>query len=254
MDLINVYPIAAFVFSFVLLSLATSIGIMFQRKQALENDSRDDFNVVLAAVLTLLALITSFALSMAVSRFDLRKTWEEGEANAIGTEHLRADLLPAADGARVRLLLRSYLEQRVLFYSMRQAADLNQIEARSAELQTQLWAVVKNVAEARPTPTVALAVAGMNDVLNAQGYAQAARTNPIPAEVWVLLWTVSSCGAVLIGYGARSAGAGKRLRLVLPVLVSLSFFLIADIDSPSAGLIRVRPVNLDILVQSFRAH
>ena len=39
---------------------------------------------------------------------------EEEEANAIGTEYVRADLLPAADAARVRALLRNYLDQRVL--------------------------------------------------------------------------------------------------------------------------------------------
>jgi hypothetical protein len=34
---------------------------------------------------------------MAISRYDLRKTYEEAEANAIGTEYLRLDFLPPAD-------------------------------------------------------------------------------------------------------------------------------------------------------------
>jgi hypothetical protein len=45
--------------------------------------------------MTLLALIIGFTFSMAVSRYDQRRTLEEAEANAIGTEYLRADLLPA---------------------------------------------------------------------------------------------------------------------------------------------------------------
>jgi hypothetical protein len=57
----------------------------------------------------LLGLIIGFSFSMATSRYDQRKNYEEAEANAIGTEYVRADLLPAADAATVRTLLRKYL-------------------------------------------------------------------------------------------------------------------------------------------------
>jgi hypothetical protein len=50
---------------------------------------------------------------MAISRYDQRKNLEESEANAIGAEYVRADFLPGADAARVRALLRNYLDQRV---------------------------------------------------------------------------------------------------------------------------------------------
>jgi hypothetical protein len=42
---------------------------------------------------------------MAVSRYDQRKNYEEAEANAIGTEYVRADLLPTTDAMSVRQLL-----------------------------------------------------------------------------------------------------------------------------------------------------
>jgi len=54
---------------------------------------------------------------MAVSRYDQRKNYEEAEANAIGTEYIRADLLPADDAVKVRELLRTYIDQRIIFYS-----------------------------------------------------------------------------------------------------------------------------------------
>jgi hypothetical protein len=111
---------------------------------------------------------------MAVSRYDQRKNYEEAEANAIGTEYVRADLLPAADAARVGELLRAYLDQRVLFYTPRAASQLRQIDTHTAQLQSELWSTVQARGAAQPTPIVALAVAGMNDVLNSQGYTQAA--------------------------------------------------------------------------------
>jgi hypothetical protein len=40
---------------------------------------------------------------------------------------------------------------------------------------------------------------------------------------------------------------------VLPIVVSISFFLISDIDSPRGGTIRVNPQNLTSLSQSLHA-
>jgi hypothetical protein len=44
------------------------------------------------------------------------------------------------------------------------------------------------------------------------------------------------------------------LMLVLPFIVSISFFLIADIDSPRGGVIRVQPQNLVSLSRSLPVH
>jgi len=187
---------------------------------------------------------------MAVSRYDQRKNYEEAEANAIGTEYVRADLLPAADAARVRALLANYLDQRVLFYITRDKQQIRQINARTAQLQTELWSAVLGPAAAQPTPIVSLAVSGMNDVLNSQGYTQAAWWNRIPIAAWGLMAAIAICCNLLIGYGARSVNAEGGLLLVLPLVVSISFFLIADIDSPRAGVIRVHPHNLENLVES----
>lgn len=40
---------------------------------------------------------------------------------------------------------------------------------------------------------------------------------------------------------------------VLPIIVSTSFLLIADIESPREGIIRIRPPNLLALSQSLEA-
>jgi len=249
------YPLLVFVLSFFVLSLSARIGASFlRRRRKLEEDVREDFDIVLAATLTLLGLIIGFSYSMAISRYDQRKNYEEAEANAIGTEYVRADLLPAADAAKVRALLRNYLDQRVLSYVTRDEQQIRQIDARTAQLQTELWSAVLAPAAAQPTPMVALAVSGMNDVLNSQGYTQAAWRNRIPIAAWGLMAAIAICCNVLVGYGARNLKPKGILFLVLPLVVSISFFLIADIDSPRGGVIRVNPQNLASLVESLRAH
>jgi hypothetical protein len=253
MNSVTEYPLLVFVISFFALWLATRIGTRLKR-QNLEQEVREDFGVILAATLTLLGLIIGFSFSMATSRYDQRKNLEEAEANAIGTEYVRADLLPLADAAKVRALIRNYLDQRVLFYTTRDEQSLREVDARTAQLQSELWSAILAPAAAQPTPVVALAVAGMNDVLNSQGYTQAAWWNRIPVAAWGLMGSIAIFSNLLLGYGTRNARAGRGLHLVLPLVVSVSFFLIADIDSPRRGVILVNPQNLLSLVESLRPH
>ncbi|MET1084220.1 MAG: hypothetical protein ABWY12_14415 [Burkholderiales bacterium] len=254
MNPVTDYPLLVFALSFFGLWLSAWIGASFLRRQrTLEDGVREDFGVILAATLTLLGLIIGFSFSMAINRYDQRKNYEEAEANAIGTEYLRADLLPAADAARVRALLLSYLDQRVLFYRTRDEQELRQINAQTAKLQTALWSAVQAPAVVQPTPVAALSVAGMNDVLNSQGYTQAAWWNRIPLAAWGLMAAIAICSNVLVGFGARNVKAEFFLLPVLPLVVSIAFLLIADIDSPRGGVIRVNPQNLVSLSQSLHA-
>jgi hypothetical protein len=246
------YPPVVFLISFIALWLSARTGTWLRRSRVLETDVREDFSVIQAASLTLLGLIIGFTFSMAVSRYDLRKNYEEAEANAIGTEYVRADLLPPADAAKVRELLKSYLDERVLFYTTRDQRQLRQVAARRAQLQADLWNAVQAPAAAKPTPVIALAVAGMNDVLNSQGYTQAAWWNRIPSAAWGLMAVMAVGCNVLLGYGSRNAKAERLLLLILPIVVSLAFLLIADIDSPRGGVIRVHPQNLLSLVESLK--
>jgi hypothetical protein len=104
---------------------------------------------------------------------------------------------------------------------------------------------------AQSTPLLALAVSGMNDVLNSQGYTQAAWRNRIPIAAWGLMMAIAIGCNLLIGYGARRRD--WRIFLILPVMVSITFFLICDIDSPSGGGIRVSPENLLSLTHALRS-
>jgi hypothetical protein len=250
------YPLLVFPLAFFALWLSARIGSFsfLKRHRNLAEDVHEDFGVILTAALTLLGLIIGFSFSMAISRYDQRKNYEEEEANAIGTEYIRADLLPAADAARVRALLSNYLDQRILFYETRDEQQLRQINANTAQLQSELWSAVQAPAAAQPTCVVALAISGMNNVLNSQGYTQAAWWNRIPLAAWGLMAAIAICCNLLVGYGARHAEGEGILMLVIPLVVSIAFFLIADIDSPRGGVILVQPQNLVSVAQSLHAH
>jgi len=135
-------PFVVFAIALIAQTIAAYIGDFFRKRaHSFKQGERHDFNVVQAATLTLLALIIGFTFSMAVTRYDERKTLEEAEANAIGTEYLRADLLPGDSGARTRDLLRKYLDLRIAFYEQG-GVRVAEIDQQTARVQGELWAVV----------------------------------------------------------------------------------------------------------------
>jgi hypothetical protein len=237
------FPLRLIVVAFALQALSAYLGDLLRAWAGpIRDDEREGYNVVQAATLTLLGLIIGFSFSMAVSRYDQRKNFEEAEANAIGAEYARADLMPADDAGRTRDSLKRYLNQRVVFYSTRDEAELARADAETQRLQAELWSIARGAATAQPTPITTLAVAGMNDVLNSQGYTQAAWWNRIPLGTWALMTAIAVACNILVGFGQR--------RTYPLADVSISFFLIADIDSPRSGVIRVAPQNLISLSHS----
>lgn len=246
-------PFAVFGIALIAQAIAAYVGdLVRKRTREFKQGERHDLNTVQAATLTLLALIIGFTFSMAVSRYDLRKSLEEAEANAIGTEYLRADLLPAEGRQRLHDTLRSYLDLRIAFYENGTAYAADEIGPQTARLQEQLWALVAPAAATQPTPTVALVVSGMNDVINAQGYTQAAWWNRIPTGAWGMMLLMAMSCNLLVGYGERRRG--ELFLFVLPVVVSIGFFLISDLDSPRGGVIHVHPQNLLAAAESIKAH
>jgi hypothetical protein len=209
---------------------------------------RKDLDIALTATFTLLALIIGFSFSMAITRYDLRKTYEEAEASAIATAYLRADFLPKTDAAKLRELLKTYVRQRVSFYTTSNGTELRQLDTSTAQVQKEMWSTVQSAATAQPTPISALVAAGMNDVLSAEGKTSASWSNRLPLAAWVLMTAIAICANLLLGYISHRSSA--LLILVLPLATSIAFFLIAEIESPRGGLISVLPDNLRRVAQA----
>ena len=74
-----------FVLILVVLWLSAQVGDLIRKTfLPFQETERGDFTVVVSAMLTLLGLLIGFAFSMAVTRYDQRKNYQEAEANAIG--------------------------------------------------------------------------------------------------------------------------------------------------------------------------
>jgi hypothetical protein len=244
-------PLAVLLCAFGVLCTSSLLGVLARRKFRPPEESKEDLDFVVGAILTLLGLLIGFTFSMAIGRYDQRKNYEEEEANAIGTEYVRVDLLQQPEAFKIKDLLAKYLDRRIEYYKTHGWDRISELDSQTTQLQNEMWARVTAAATADPSPVTAIVVTGMNDVLNRQGYTQAAWWNRLPVEAWGLMGAISIVCSSLVGYAARSPKG--MVFMVVPFVVSISFLLIADIDSPRGGLIRVAPQNLISLEQSLRS-
>jgi len=101
-----------------------------------------------------------------------------------------------------------------------------------------------------PPQLEGLLISSTNDVVVSKLSTQAVWLNRIPHAAWILILVTSIGANFLIGYRARRTD--WLVFLVMPVAVSISLFLISDLDSPRGGGIRVSPHNLISLSQSLK--
>ena len=236
------FPLLVLVLSFGILALSAKLGDFIRKRSgASEDRPRDDLGVVLAGTLTLLGLIIGFSFSMATSRYELRKSCEQIEANAIATECVRADLLPA-DAPKLRELLKTYLDKRLLFYAVRNPQRLRTISFETSQLQNDLWSAIRSGFASAAPPVQGMLISGLNDVMNSEASTQAAFDNRVPLVAWLLIVVIASGCSFLIGL--RAHRTDWLVFLVIPIAVSISLFLIADLDSPREGAIQNGPKNL----------
>jgi hypothetical protein len=219
-------------------------NVVLSRYRTKDTETSQDLGIIQTATLTLLALIIGFTFSMAIDRHDQRELLEESEANAIGTEYLRADLLPPELTTRTQDLLKQYLDQRILFYTKHSHEQVQETNQKTEAIQQTLWNEILPIARSKQSPTIALVVSGMNDVFNSQGYVQAAWWNRIPNTAWALMMAIAICANLLVGFGARNFKHNIALFMIFPFIIAVSFLLIADIDSPRGGVIRIEARNL----------
>lgn len=253
-----ILPIEVLMFSLQLIPLSlilviTTFALLlageFGRRLGERNLSSSNGNIgaLEGAVLGLVTLMISFTFAMALSRFDARREAVVTEANAIGTTVLRARLLPAPMKAESIKLLREYLQLRLdLADQVVSARQLDQVLARSGNIQEQLWrlAIKAREADAGMVPT-GLYVTSLNEMIDSQGTRLAHFRNRVPDIVLVMLYAISIVGIAFAGYADGLANRGRRAPIMVTALVfSVAIWLIQDLDRPNVGFLRtdVRPL------------
>lgn len=203
---------------------------------------KTDQGHVLSAMLALLGLLVGFTFSIAVGRHELRRSLVVEEANAIGTEYLRTQMVPEPFRARLADALRRYTDARLaLAAAGENETAIARANALADSLQQQMWATtVEAVPVVQPAAISSLLTAGMNTVIDAASSRRAALEARLPSIAFGSLVLYAAVAASMLGFASGSGRNRSRVgAMILLMLLTLALGLILDLDRPRRGTIKV---------------
>jgi hypothetical protein len=239
-DWIPLWAVFLLTSGIVLASVEGGLQLGRIRRRLAEREGDSPVGSVVGASLGLLAFLLAFTFGGAAERFDTRKQLLLDEVNAVRTAFLRADLLPEPRASAARRALREYVELRA--GAMRRPETLPAALARCEEIHRILWSTAASLGEGRtPTEFDALFAGSVNEVIDLHSKRTVmAFQYRIPGPVWVILYVVSIASMVSVGYHFGLNGRGSLVTTVgLIFTFAMVIFLVADLDRPMEGFLRV---------------
>jgi hypothetical protein len=203
-----------------------------------ETEKEAPLGTMVGATLGLLAFILAFTFGLAANRFDNRRQVLLDEANAIGTTYLRAGMLPER-GEQIRGLLREYVSVRL---NAVRSQNLAEGIRRSEDIQQKVWTEAETVGNKNPNSiVVGLFIQSLNEMIDLHAKrVQAGVRSRIPGAIWLGLFAVACLSLATMGYHAGLSGTRRSLAiLAVAVTFSVVIELIADLDRPLEGVLRV---------------
>jgi hypothetical protein len=180
-------------------------------------------------------------MSMAVGRYEHRRQLVVDEANAIGTAHLRAQLLEEPFRSDSLALFEVYADNAVVFAD--QVPESPGSIRASAEMdatQRSLWGIAGDAVGSDPVGTAPrLYIDSLNEMFDDHTARQASLSNRVPATVSVLLVIASSVALGVLAAYLALLGRGVLSPLLAAAIVVLILFVSFDLDRPRRGFITV---------------
>lgn len=207
-----------------------------KRKRPVKSDA--GVGAISGATLALLAFLLAFVVSYGMSIHQERRQTLVNEANAIGTTYLRAGYLDEPYRTQSRDLLSEYLDWRIAATS----ENLDEVIARSGEIQGELWQIVEEVVTGgNTTATTGLYVSALNEMIDVRTETVVIGLQiRIPPSILLAMYLIAFIAMFLAGMSAAYAENRNLVALVLLVLVlSVVLYMIVDIDRSNAGLLKV---------------
>lgn len=235
--------LVAILFGFMLVAIEIGYRIGHRLNSPNIEGTRILTNATLASMLGLLALLLGFTFSMSIQRFDNRSDHVINEANAIGTASLRVNLLPKPLKEEAKKLMDQYTELRIDSGKIKLTSDGQRLEGHfeAEQVQDQLWALGLKAVEIDARPTISgLFIQSLNTLIDTYGSRVAAVNKRIPPPVIILLFVVTIITTLVMGFASGLHRSRSILSMLgLSILITLTIFLIVDMERPRRGLIQV---------------
>jgi hypothetical protein len=229
-------------FFFAVVFGATGLGVLLgHRVRHLSESLKEPFGALQVALLGLVALLLAFGLSLAVSRYENRRSNIVTEANTIGTTYLRAQTLAEPVRSRSLDLLVRYTRSALRFSDDVPGTDeADAARAQEQRLQRQLWSLAGDALDKAPTASAPrLYVETLNEMFDAETVRVASLSNRVPTAVLVLELLGSALALGLLAAYLAIVGRGVLAVLLASGLVAFLLLVTTDLDRPTRGMIQV---------------
>ena len=251
MRLILRQPLLLFVSVSIALFLATYLGYRLALATGINEDSHRHEHIagLREGLFVLLGVLLGFAIAMVLPRFDQRRDLVVEEAHAIETTLLRAEMLPESQRSRSRQLLGRYVTVRHGFAgeTLGNPEAVSRTIQQTKALQEQLWEQAVQVAQQDRTSITASYVQALNEMIGASEKRLAAFEHRVPDAIWIIILLVAAFQSFITGYSLK-----RKIWLslvVTPLVMAIVIALIADLDDPHTGLIRVEQNSMNRLFE-----
>jgi hypothetical protein len=234
---------------------ATGVGMFLGRRvRHLSGSLREPFGVLQAALLGVVGLLLAFGLSLAVSRYEDRRSNVVSEANAIGTTYLRAQTLSEPIRSRSLDLLVRYTRSAIrLSNQVPGSADARDARTHEERIERRLWSLAGEALKTAPTASAPrLYVETLNEMIDGETVRVAALSNRVPTAVLVLEVLGSALALGLLAAYLAIVGRGVLAVLLASALVAFLLLVTADLDRPTRGMIRIPDTALTNQLASMR--
>ena len=250
-----------FMLFLILLLIPMELGFrlgLYRKKTDPDSQDAARGDVTMTSMLALLGLMLAFTYSFSMSRADLRKKAITTEVNGISTAFVRADLLAEPGRTEVRRVLYDYARSRqVSPGTVKTLEELDEVVARSREIQSRLWPSVKSALRQKSDmtdPEKVLLISSINSVLDSHTSRMAVILDRLPTAVLALLVLIGGTALGVAAYNSSLSGHPSRWRMfAFAVILASLMYIILDYDMLMRGLIQVAHSSLDLLIQDMEA-
>lgn len=137
-----------------------------------------------------------------------------------------------------------------------QSDNVTEAIGRSEDIQQKMWTEAETVGQKNPNSiVVGLFVQSLNQMIDLHAVRmQAGLRSRIPGAIWLGLFAVAALSLATMGYHAGLSGTRRSLAtLAVAVTFSVVIELIADLDRPQEGVLRVSQQALLDVQRSIKA-
>jgi hypothetical protein len=263
--LIDKIPIWIF-FAGTIIAVMISIEFGYWLGKAARRRSVDEkespVSAIIGGILGLSAFMLAFTFGVVWDRYDSKKSLVRDDAIAIRTAWKRSDFLPETDRAEAAALLRQYVARRVAFAAGREleSEGMKRALSETQQVQDRLWNMaVANARKDMNSDVAALYIESLNEMsgIHAMRVAIGIQAR-VPGEIWFALYCITLLGMMGVGYQTAIAESHRsKAQSVLALSFAVVFTLIAALDRPDSGILRVTQqplIDLRVAMEEAGAH